>query len=68
MALDQAIVLGNAGILEAGREKGIFAFEGEAQNKAANIFSNLVAGLQLARVINLDCKNFYQNILEDLKP
>ena len=57
------------GILSTGKEKGIFAFHGDAQNKALMIFSSLVSSLQLTRIIDdLDCKSFYQQIVDDLRP
>jgi len=57
------------GILTAGREKKLFAFHEEPQNKATLIFSSLVASLQLSRVMDkLDYKGVCQAIIEDLKP
>lgn len=56
-------------ILEKGKEKKVFGFNDEPSNRALNIFSSLVASLQLAGVINkIEYKNFYQAILDDLKP
>jgi len=58
-----------ADILSTGREKKLFAFEGEPQNKAMILFSSLIASLQLARIVNkTDNRNIYQSILESLKP
>jgi len=56
-------------ILTSGREKRLFAFAGEPQNKAAILFSGLVASLQLARIVDkLDYRSIYQSITESLKP
>lgn len=56
-------------LLAAGREKKIFAFREEPQQKALLIFSGLVASLQLSRVMEkLDYKGVCQAIIEDLKP
>jgi TetR/AcrR family transcriptional regulator, transcriptional repressor for nem operon len=56
-------------LLISGREKKLFAFREEPQQKATLIFSNLVAGLQLSRVmVKLDFKGLCQAIIEDLKP
>jgi TetR/AcrR family transcriptional regulator, transcriptional repressor for nem operon len=56
------------GVLSAGKEKGIFAFDESPENKAAMIFSSLVAGLQLSRVkSNLEYKSVCLAIAEDLK-
>ncbi len=55
-------------LLAKGREKGIFAFVGEPREKALTIFSSLVSGLQLSRVVeNFDFKSLYRFIQEDLK-
>ena len=55
--------------LAKGREKKLFAFTEDPQNRAMVIFSSLVASLQLARIIDkLDYKNIYQTITEGLKP
>lgn len=56
------------GILQSGREKEIFAFRGEARERALLIISSLIAGLQLARIMDkTDFKLIYQAILDDLK-
>ena len=56
-------------ILTSGKEKKIFAFTDEAQNKAIVIFSSLVASLQLSRIIDkMDYKSICQAIIEDIKP
>jgi TetR/AcrR family transcriptional regulator, transcriptional repressor for nem operon len=56
-------------ILQTGKEKRVFAFNNEPENKAIVIFSSLVASLQLARIMDkLDYKSMYQTILADLKP
>ena len=55
-------------LLDKGRQKGIFAFFGEARDKAMAIFSSLVSGLQLSRVVdNFDFKSLYRFIQADLK-
>lgn len=67
--MTQSIVLWLTGILNSGREKNIFKFKGEARERALLILSSLIAGLQLARILEkTDFKIIYQAILEDLKP
>jgi len=56
-------------ILNTGKEKKIFVFNENPQNKATLIFSGLVASLQLSRIVDkVDYKSICQAILEDLKP
>jgi TetR/AcrR family transcriptional regulator, transcriptional repressor for nem operon len=56
-----------SGILETGREKGVFYFSGDAKYKAVVVLSALMASLQLTRMLeNLDYKYVYQSILEGL--
>jgi AcrR family transcriptional regulator len=56
-------------ILTSGRDKKIFDFNDEPQNKATLIFSSLVASLQLSRIKDkIDYKSVCQAIIEDLKP
>lgn len=56
-------------ILTAGKEKGLFAFKDLPQNRAAIIFSSLVANLQLSRVTSaIDFKSVCSSIEKDLKP
>lgn len=56
-------------VLTTGKEKKVFVFNDEPQNKATLIFSGLVASLQLSRIIDkLDYKSVCQSIIEDLKP
>lgn len=56
-------------ILNTGKEKKIFMFNEDPQNKATLIFSGLVASLQLSRIVDkVDYKSICQAILEDLKP
>ena len=58
-----------SGLLESGRKKGLFAFNGEATNRALTILSCLVAGLQLSRINDKnDYKAIHVQILDDLKP
>ena len=55
--------------LRTGRENGLFVFKGEPRDKALVVFSNMVAGLQLARILDKnDFKSIYQAVLDDLKP
>ncbi|MCE4562691.1 TetR/AcrR family transcriptional regulator [Maribellus sp. CM-23] len=55
-------------ILTSGKEKGFFVFNEDSHNKAAMIFSSLVASLQLSRIVkNFDYKSFCQAIQEGLK-
>jgi len=57
-----------AEILNAGKEKGLFSFKELPENRAAIIFSSLVASLQLSKVVNtIDYKNICLAIEEDLK-
>jgi len=56
-------------ILQSGREKGLFRFNIPARDQALSILSSLVAGLQLARVLNKsDFKNIHQSIWEGITP
>lgn len=67
--MTEIIVLWLITVLTSGREKKIFAFKGEVREKALLILSSLIAGLQLARILDKsDFKSIYQAILEDLKP
>lgn len=56
-------------ILKRGREKNLFSFKDEPENKALIILSSLVASLQLSNIIHkMDYKTFHQSILDGLKP
>ncbi len=56
-------------ILHSGREKGLFQFIGPARDQALSILSSLVAGLQLARILNKsDFKNIHQSIWASITP
>lgn len=56
-------------ILQSGREKGLFKFNIAARDQALSILSSLVAGLQLARILNKsDFKNIHQSIWEGITP
>ena len=56
-------------ILQSGREKGLFRFNVPARDQALSILSSLVAGLQLARILNKsDFKNIHQSIWEGITP
>jgi len=56
-------------ILESGRTNGLFDYKGEAPDRAMLIFTNLVASMQLMRILGkTDFKPIYQSILMDLKP
>jgi AcrR family transcriptional regulator len=55
--------------LEKGREKGLFQFRTLAHDEALHILSSLVAGLQLARILNKsEFKNIHQTIWEGITP
>ncbi len=67
--MTEKIITWLTNLLDSGRAKNIFAFEGEAVNKATTIFSALVGGLQISRISgNTDFKSLYMSIAEDLKP
>ena len=56
-------------ILQSGREKEFFQFNISARDQALSILSSLVAGLQLARILNKsDFKNIHQSIWEGITP
>lgn len=56
-------------VLVSGKEKNIFSFKEEPHVKAFEIFSSLIASLQLARILEkFDNKLIYQALLDDLKP
>lgn len=56
-------------LLEKGRSTGFFAFNDDPSVKALNIFSGLVASLQLSAVTEwVDYKSYYQSVLDGLKP
>ena len=56
-------------ILESGREKGIFAFRGYPRGRALMILTNMIAGLQLSRILEKsDFKTIQHTVLEDLIP
>jgi AcrR family transcriptional regulator len=56
-------------ILQNGREKGLFLYNTQARDQALLILSSMVAGLQLARILNKsDFKNIYQSIWESITP
>ncbi|MFA5329161.1 MAG: TetR/AcrR family transcriptional regulator [Prolixibacteraceae bacterium] len=55
--------------LESGRSKSLFSFQTTARDQALRILSSLVAGLQLARILNKsDFKNIHQSIWEEIIP
>lgn len=55
--------------LETGRSKGLFSFQPSARDQALHMLSALVAGLQLARILNKsDFKNIHQAIWEEITP
>lgn len=55
--------------LESGKAKGIFEFGTSARDQAMHILSVLVAGLQLARILNKsDFKSIHQTIWDNLTP
>jgi AcrR family transcriptional regulator len=56
-------------LLKNGKAKGTFAFKGSNYDKALVIFSNMVASLQLSRILDkTKFKSIYLAVLEDLKP
>lgn len=56
-------------ILQNGVEKGLFKFDFSPRDQALRILGMLVAGLQLARILNkTDFKNIYQSILDEISP
>lgn len=56
-------------ILESGRKKDLFSFTSTAHDQALQLLSSLVAGLQLARIMNKsDFKIIHQTIWENLTP
>ena len=56
-------------LLLTGREKGLFAFKGEPRDRALLILSNMIAGLQLARILDkTDFKCIHQAVWDYLKP
>lgn len=55
--------------LETGRTKGLFSFQTSPRDQALHVLSSLVAGLQLARILNKsDFKNIHQSIWEEIIP
>ncbi len=63
------IIVWLTNLLEKGHSKGIFSFKSKAGDKALIILSTMIAGLQLARVMdNVEFKSIYQSILDDIKP
>lgn len=55
--------------LQNGREKGLFQFNIGARDQALRILSSLVAGLQLARIMNKsDFKSIQQSIWVEITP
>jgi TetR/AcrR family transcriptional repressor of nem operon len=66
--MSQIILSWLTAALEAGREKGLFAFTEEPQIKALLILSSLVASLQLTRLVDkIEYKSFCNAIQEDLR-
>jgi len=56
-------------IMQSGREKGLFQFNIPPRDQALHILSSLVAGLQLARILNKsDFKSIHQSIWEEITP
>lgn len=55
-------------VLTAGKEKGLFIFNDEPQSRATQIFSTLVASLQLSRIVEkIDYKGVCTSIIDGLK-
>jgi TetR/AcrR family transcriptional regulator, transcriptional repressor for nem operon len=56
-------------ILDSGKEKGLFEFRISPQEQALRILGMLIAGLQLARILNKSTfRNIYQSIFEEISP
>lgn len=56
-------------ILSSGQQHGLFAFKGEPKDRAMLIFTNLIASMQLMRILGkIDVKQMYQSILAELTP
>lgn len=56
-------------ILESGRQKGLFYFTISARDQALHILSSLVAGLQIARILDKsDFKNIHHSIWNQITP
>lgn len=54
-------------LLTSGREKGMFVFKGEPRDKALLILTNMIAGLQLARILDKsDFKTIHQAVMDSL--
>ena len=57
------------GLLSAGRNNTVFSFRGDAHHYAVRFLSDLVASLQLSRVVSsMDYKAYCNTLLEGLKP
>lgn len=62
------IIVWLTSLLEKGQSNGIFSLKVSAKEKALIILSTMIAGLQLARVMDkVDFKSIYQSILDDVK-
>ncbi|NVO19919.1 MAG: TetR/AcrR family transcriptional regulator [Bacteroidetes bacterium] len=62
------ILIWLSGLLQSGKDKGIFSFKQDPASKALMILSSLIASLQLSRILNkMDYKSIHQSIIEDLK-
>ncbi len=56
-------------LLSSGKANNVFVFEEEPLNRSTLILSNLIASLQLSRIIDrFDYKAVCQSIIENLKP
>ena len=56
-------------LLKSGKKKGFFKFDRDPKQKALQIISNMMGGLQLARILGKShFKVIYQSVLDDLKP
>lgn len=56
-------------ILQNGMKKGLFQFTLPPRDQALRILGLLIAGLQLARILNKsDFKTIYQSIIEEITP
>ncbi|SFF64506.1 TetR/AcrR family transcriptional regulator [Sunxiuqinia elliptica] len=54
-------------LLETGRYNGVFAFKGDAHNRALLVLSTMIASLQMARVLDKQAfKDIHQSLIDDL--
>jgi len=67
--MTETVISWLTGLLKKGRDKGVFAFKGEPKDRALLVLSNMIASLQLARILGkTEFKSIQHSVLEDLKP